>query len=138
MLYTEGLKPLSDIWQGNDSQPLNGLTFTDVHNGWAVGPNGVILRTRDGGHSWALQLRSGKAAFVKAAFTGPDTGYVVGQQGIILHTSDGGTNWLSIVDPKIQTVKRGILRWVEPPCENTILRPLRPNSSRNCSERISR
>jgi len=33
---------------------LNGVAFPDTLNGWAVGGNGTILGTHDGGRSWYL------------------------------------------------------------------------------------
>ncbi|HKY90879.1 MAG TPA: YCF48-related protein [Nevskiaceae bacterium] len=38
------------------SSDLTALSFPDAHNGWAVGHDGVVLATRDGGSSWTRQL----------------------------------------------------------------------------------
>ncbi len=35
---------------------LTAVSFADERNGWAVGHDGVILATRDGGTSWAMQF----------------------------------------------------------------------------------
>jgi photosystem II stability/assembly factor-like uncharacterized protein len=35
-------------------EPLNGVWFVSAGAGWAVGENGVILRTQNGGSSWQL------------------------------------------------------------------------------------
>ena len=43
------------------SSDLTAVFFVDDKEGWAVGHDGVILHTADGGEKWALQL-SGRAA----------------------------------------------------------------------------
>ncbi len=42
--------------------PLKAITFVDRHRGWAVGSLGRILATRDGGHTWRVQLSSAERA----------------------------------------------------------------------------
>ena len=34
---------------------LRGIAFLDDNRGWAVGDGGTILKTVDGGHTWAMQ-----------------------------------------------------------------------------------
>ena len=38
--------------------PRNSLAFADCNRGWAVGPNGAIFATRDGGANWFVQRQS--------------------------------------------------------------------------------
>jgi photosystem II stability/assembly factor-like uncharacterized protein len=38
------------------SSDLTALSFPDAQHGWAVGHDGVVLATRDGGQSWTRQL----------------------------------------------------------------------------------
>ena len=40
---------------------LTALTFVDAMHGWAVGHEGVVLHTADGGATWALQLDGRRA-----------------------------------------------------------------------------
>lgn len=47
--------------------PLNALTFLDGQRGWAVGPLGTILATRDGGRTWRAQRGGGRSAFLVIA-----------------------------------------------------------------------
>lgn len=42
--------------------PLRAIAFVDRHRGWAVGSLGRILATRDGGHTWRVQLGSKQRA----------------------------------------------------------------------------
>jgi photosystem II stability/assembly factor-like uncharacterized protein len=46
---------------------LTAVFFADEANGWAVGHDGVILRSSDGGDSWELQLDGARAAAAIAA-----------------------------------------------------------------------
>lgn len=102
---------------------LTALRFVDRDNGWAVGHMGAIVRTADGGASWALQLDGVRAAAALAAglraggdpraeraaaqlvAEGPDKpffdvdfsdvrrGYAVGAYNLAFSTADGGRTW---------------------------------------------
>jgi len=91
--------------------------------GWAVGHDGVVLQSVDGGQSWTRQLdgrtlgdllvahyeKSGDAKwlgeakrfaaqgaenpFLDVCFLDAQTGYVVGAFGLVLRTRDGGRQW---------------------------------------------
>ena len=66
------------------SVTLTGVAFADASNGWAVGHDGVILSTNDGGAQWsprfdgnqanALMLADAKAAVEKAQAAGAGAG----------------------------------------------------------------
>ena len=72
------------------------MHFVDINTGWAVGEEGTILHTTDGGTSWNSQT-SGTTYFLHSVhFTDNNTGWTVGGlygDGIILHTSNGGETW---------------------------------------------
>ncbi|MBI4489367.1 MAG: hypothetical protein HY694_09805 [Deltaproteobacteria bacterium] len=85
---------------GTGSQPtpatlanLSGLYFVDQLTGWAVGSNGTILHTTDGGLNWNPQTRKTPDWLSSVAFVDAKTGWAVGDRGTILHTSDGGQTW---------------------------------------------
>jgi photosystem II stability/assembly factor-like uncharacterized protein len=91
--------------------------------GWAVGHDGVVLRTTDAARTWTRQLdgrslgellvahygKSGDAKwlaeakrfasqgaenpFLDVSFEDAQTGYVVGAFGLVLRTRDGGRSW---------------------------------------------
>jgi photosystem II stability/assembly factor-like uncharacterized protein len=61
--------------------------------GWAVGWNGAIVHTEDGGRNWQVQNSGTQEALFSVFFTLPSSGWVVGEGGTILHTDDGGNNW---------------------------------------------
>ena len=81
---------------------LYGVSFTDANTGTAVGyenPDGMILRTTDGGNTW-LRQSSGLSDpfdginFFGVNFVNANVGTIVGDDGIILRTTDGGSNWV--------------------------------------------
>jgi photosystem II stability/assembly factor-like uncharacterized protein len=79
---------------------LENVFFVDRNTGWAVGNDGLILNTVDGGKHWARQ-KSGykKSQLWKIQFVDSKTGWIAGTDvnetwtGIILHTEDGGRHW---------------------------------------------
>jgi photosystem II stability/assembly factor-like uncharacterized protein len=75
----------------------------------AVGTDGVILRTQDGGVNW-WRIYAGSAARLEdATFTGV-TVHAVGSGGTILRSSDGGVNWqlvLSDIPTRLKAVHFG-------------------------------
>jgi len=70
--------------------PLKSVYFTSVDTGYAVGDNGTILKTTDGGINWLTQNSCTDVNLYSVHFPSVDTGYVVGDCGTILKTTDGG------------------------------------------------
>lgn len=93
------------------SADLTALHFATPKLGWAVGHEGVVLHTTDGGASWQLQLdgrrigallagQGGAAADAGADkplldvwFENEQQGWAVGSFNLILRTEDGGRSW---------------------------------------------
>jgi photosystem II stability/assembly factor-like uncharacterized protein len=85
---------------------LNSVYFTDENTGFAAGgfnnsPDGVILKTTDGGINWTVQNfgYSIKSVYFPNDNTGFATGEIWDEYGcpqvIVLKTTDGGENWIS-------------------------------------------
>ena len=74
---------------------LTGIFFLDDKVGFAVGHDAVILKTEDGGESWALKYaeRRGENPLFGIYFSDAQHGYAVGAFATMLHTSDGGESW---------------------------------------------
>lgn len=73
---------------------LTRVRFSDASNGWALGYDASILRTRDGGKSWTLQHYDAKGrALYDLLFLDAQHGIAVGAFGRVLETRDGGTSW---------------------------------------------
>jgi photosystem II stability/assembly factor-like uncharacterized protein len=72
---------------------LDGIDFVDADYGWAVGWEGTILRTFDGGDTW-FTMNSGSSEFLSSvSFSDRRHGVVTGSRGTALVTSDGGYSW---------------------------------------------
>jgi photosystem II stability/assembly factor-like uncharacterized protein len=74
---------------------LYGVSFTNASNGTAVGQDGIILRTTDGGQSWIDQPSGTTITLYGVCFIDVNNGLVVGSGGTIIGTTDGGQNWMS-------------------------------------------
>lgn len=74
---------------------LTGVSFADAQNGWAVGHDGVVLHSADGGQSWARrdQRQDLETVFLDVLFINPQHGFIVGAYGKFLETADGGATW---------------------------------------------
>ncbi len=95
--------------QGGDPlrADLRGVFFNaDGQRGWAVGSNGTILATGNGGANWQVQMSATKSLFRSVAFSADgQRAWAVGDRGTILATSNGGINW--------QAQTSGTTSWLE-------------------------
>ena len=96
---------------------LYAVSFVSPDTGTAVGDNGTILHTTDGGSTWTAQASGTTQVLFGVSFVDAQTGTAVGDNGTILHTADGGGTWtaqasgttsilyaVSFVDPYSGTV----------------------------------
>ncbi len=69
------------------------IAFADRLHGWIVGENGLIMHTKDGGGSWAIQAANLTANHLrKLAVIDSKNAFACGTKGTILYTNDG-QNW---------------------------------------------
>jgi len=106
------------------SSDLTAVTCPDPLDGWAVGHDGVVLHSPDGGEHWKKQLDGRDAArlmagrysgalgdeaqrlmqegpdkpFLDVWFADPKTGYAVGAFNLIFKTTDGGSSWIPLYE----------------------------------------
>lgn len=78
-------------------EPLQAVDFVNASVGYAVGgcvgcTDGIILKTTDGGATWAPKDSGRSLSAVQ--FVSPATGFAVGDNGLILRTTDGGASWI--------------------------------------------
>ena len=73
------------------------IDFVDSRHGWAVGQDGTIIATSDGGETWQAQHTGFEITLRSVDFTDTQTGWAVGHLGLILHTDNGGQTW-SVAD----------------------------------------
>jgi len=69
------------------------IAMTSENNGWAVGENGLILSTENGGSSWNEQLSNTKRKLNGVSFINNSIGWAVGDSGTITRTASGGSSW---------------------------------------------
>lgn len=101
--------PAADLRQAGDA-PLHAVQFVDRMEGWAVGAEGIVWHSIDGGKSWERQPTGTRATLRALHFLTPYTGYVVGREemphgagsiGIVLMTTDGGLKWSKVSDKQL-------------------------------------
>lgn len=75
--------------------PLTSVYFLDARRGWAVGHDGTVIGSDDGGENWQLlrELRGQDQVLMSVWFENADHGLAVGQFGLALETRDGGKTW---------------------------------------------
>jgi photosystem II stability/assembly factor-like uncharacterized protein len=69
---------------------LYDVSFTDADTGTAVGQNGTIVRTTNGGTTWVEQDSGTTNNLAGVSFVDANTGWAAGSNGTILHTKNGG------------------------------------------------
>jgi photosystem II stability/assembly factor-like uncharacterized protein len=75
-------------------QTKKAVAFSDSLYGWAVGQQGIVEHTTDGGTTWVLQVAAAPGQdLVSVDFVDRLSGWAAGGTGIIRHTADGGKTW---------------------------------------------
>lgn len=82
--------------QSGVTSVLLDMDFVDPNQGWAVGQDGAIVATSDGGEIWHTQDSGFNVTIRSVDFTDAQTGWAVGHLGLILSTSDGGRTWTAL------------------------------------------
>lgn len=74
---------------------LTGVRFVDRRHGWAVGHDGVVIHTGDGGEHWVLQrVEPGEGMpLFDVHFEDRQRGIAVGAFGLAIRSEDGGESW---------------------------------------------
>jgi photosystem II stability/assembly factor-like uncharacterized protein len=90
---------------------LRAVHFVDAKEGWAVGDEGVVWHTIDGGATWERQPSGTRASLRSVQFFNPFVGWIAGREeapqdgasqgrtsvGVLLFTRDGGLSWQRIL-----------------------------------------
>lgn len=64
----------------------------------AVGEQGVILLSDDGGKQWRQAQVPTSVLLTAVSFADAENGWAVGHDGVVLHTEDGGERWTQQLD----------------------------------------
>ena len=86
-------------WQIIDSgtsDKLYSITFSNDNNGVAVGINGTIVHTSDGGLNWETKTSATTEILYSVIFPNEHTGYAVGKYGTVIKTVDFGNSWFEL------------------------------------------
>lgn len=90
---------------------ISDFAFIDANTGYAAGVGGGLLKSTNGGKTWALVGQTPLGAIVNAiAFTGTGCGLAVGSGGAAFVTRDGGRTW----PVRIQVTKGSFLEDLAP------------------------
>jgi photosystem II stability/assembly factor-like uncharacterized protein len=98
----------AEEWQWQNPTPqgsgLNDIFMENASDGWAVGGNGTIVRTTNGGANWTVQRSCLDENYNAVWFRDASHGWVAGYRwhgenearswGVILATTDGGATWV--------------------------------------------
>lgn len=96
-------------WQiqtSGTSEQLSSICFTgaNTQTGYAVGHNGVVIKTTNLGFNWSTVNIPTLWNYYSVCFTNPDNGWVVGYE--VYRTSNGGQDWTKVVtNPEIAGFK---------------------------------
>ena len=81
-----------DEWE-TPTPSLYGVFFQNPDRGWAVGLDGIIIFTEDGGNHWKQLESPAKFPLYKVMVIG-DSGWAVGSRGVYVSSTDGGNTWI--------------------------------------------
>lgn len=102
---SSGLDTGAGPWQwvrpGVQGASIQSVSFISASAGWAVGPNGLILKTTDSGANWSSQVSGTMDNLTAVKFTDSGNGWATGVYpvlltpgpNVILHTTNGGATW---------------------------------------------
>ena len=77
--------------ESGTGEHLYGIDFVDTKRGWAVGTDGTVLSTVNGGMTWDAASVS-KDTLTEVNFTTPNNGWVA-SIGKVHYTGSGGASW---------------------------------------------
>src|SRR6185295_17777672 len=86
-------------WQWQNPLPqgnsINSIKFApDKKRGWAVGANGVVLTTDNGGFEWDEQVTPANTTLYGLYVKDRSRLVITGARGVVLTTSNGGEKWV--------------------------------------------
>ncbi len=78
------------LWPDN----LFAIEFSDQKHGIIAGESGRVLRTSDGGESWALSYIGTSELIRRVSFVDQGHAWAVGHRGSVFHSENGGETWI--------------------------------------------
>jgi photosystem II stability/assembly factor-like uncharacterized protein len=83
---------------------LGSVCFVDGVTGWVTGTSSMVMKTQDGGVSWANQSWMTRNRLWATYFLDANTGWTGGAGGQLLKTTDAGANWQLIPGPNTNII----------------------------------
>ena len=83
-----------------------GVAFGDTSKGVAVGSNGYLLGTSDGGRSWAQRPSPTTQGLYSAEMPDPQNAWACGAGGTIIASTDAGMTWATQVSGTPVTLRK--------------------------------
>jgi photosystem II stability/assembly factor-like uncharacterized protein len=80
----------------NSNVKLHSVFFVNQKMGWAVGTQGKIYQTFNGGKAWREQNSTTAKDLTDVFFRNTAEGWAVGEEGLILHTTTAGNIWTAV------------------------------------------
>ena len=109
---TDGGTNWTPQYADNTAGELLDMQFTDENHGWAVGRNGKIVKTVDGGNTWNITVNNPNYRNNNVFFISNNEGWIASQDNsmsgigtFMLHTTDGGVTWSTQTVPFNYNVK---------------------------------
>ena len=84
---------------------LYSVYFTSYSTGIAVGDNGTVIRTTNGGNQWNIISNITPNRLYSVHFPSTNIGYAVGNDGIVIKTTDNGQSWNIKTQPIVDTLR---------------------------------
>ena len=78
-------------------EDLYDVYFATTDSGWAVGDNGTVLFSANGGETWTSQNTPIPQDLRGVYFLNRNTGWIVGLNGTVFYTTNSGQTWLGKV-----------------------------------------
>jgi len=103
-----------EVWRGLVDDQMSGITAptdtsivgtlrsvcaVDNNVAWAVGENGILLKTDNGGVTWLTQPAPTSYTIREIKFLTQKIGLLVGDGGSLYKTDNGGTSWVKLGVP---------------------------------------
>jgi Carboxypeptidase regulatory-like domain/Photosynthesis system II assembly factor YCF48 len=88
-----------DEWQTKSSgvaEDLYAISFASHEVGWAVGQDGTVLRSANGGESWGRLASPTSEVLVRVRATSAESAEVTTRSGIVFRTTDGAATWTRV------------------------------------------
>lgn len=86
MRTTDGGQTWAPVYKDQANRLFARIRFMDVNNGWAVGTDGLIVRTTDAGATWTDESFQ-TSALIQGIDVSGNTAMAVGSEGVVLKRS---------------------------------------------------